>query len=156
MIKNNVTRMLESQGISFQVYELPREKLSAIEAAHFLNVEPEVVYKTIVVIPETESKPVLAVVPGPNKVNLKSLAYTLGVKKVHMASKKQAEQLTKLQTGGISPLALLNRGMHVVVDSSAESLEEIYISAGQRGLDVRLATKDLIRLTDAKVAAISR
>lgn len=155
-VKNNVTRMLESRGVKFQAYELPREKLSALEAAQFLGVDPKLVYKTIVVLPELKGKPILAVVPGPNEVNLKSLAQVVSMKKVSMASLKQAEQLTKLKAGGISPLALLNRGFQVVVDISAEDLEEIYISGGQRGLDIRIATADLIRLTDALVAEVTR
>lgn len=156
MVNNNVTRMLDSQGISYLAYELPPEKLSAVEAAQFLHVDPELVYKTIVITPEKKGKPILALVPGPNEVNLKALARALGMKKVIMASQKQAEQITKLQAGGISPLALLNRGFQVVVDVSAESLEEIYISGGQRGLNIRLATSDLIKLTDAKIAIIGR
>jgi Cys-tRNA(Pro)/Cys-tRNA(Cys) deacylase len=88
-------------------------------------------------------------------VNLKALARALGLKKVILASQKQAEQLTKLQAGGISPLALLNRGFQVVVDNSAELLEVIYISGGKRGLNIRLAASDLIKLTDAKIALIS-
>lgn len=155
-MKNNVTRMLEWRGVQFQAYELPEEKLSALEAAQFLGVDPELVFKTIVIIPEIKGKPILAVVPGPKEVDLKSVAHALGMKKVFMASLKQAEQLTKLKTGGISPLALLNRGIQVVVDSSAEKLDEVYISGGQRGLDIRIATRDLIRLTDALVAGITR
>jgi Cys-tRNA(Pro)/Cys-tRNA(Cys) deacylase len=155
MVKNNVTRMLESQGISYQAYDLPPEKLSALEAAQFLDVNPELVYKTIVIISEKKGKPILALVPGPNEVNLKALARALGLKKVILASQKQAEQLTKLQAGGISPLALLNRGFQVVVDNSAELLEVIYISGGKRGLNIRLAASDLIKLTDAKIALIS-
>jgi Cys-tRNA(Pro)/Cys-tRNA(Cys) deacylase len=148
--------MLESRGIHFQAYELPNEKLSALEAAQFLGVDPELVFKTIVLLPETKGKPILAVVPGPKEVNLKSVAQAFGMKKVFMASHKQAEQLTNLKTGGISPLALLNRGIQVVVDSSAKYLDEVYISGGQRGLDIRIATRDLIRLTDALVAGITR
>ena len=156
MIKNNVTRLLESRGIAFQAFELPRKKLSAMEAASYLGVEPENVYKTIVILREMRGKPVLAMVPAPREVDTKSLSRTLGEKKVHIATQKQAEQLTGLQSGGISPLALINRRFQVVVDISAQSLEEIYISGGQRGLNICLATDALVELTDADMAAISR
>ena len=156
MTRNNVTRMLESRGIAFQAFELPKKKLSAMEAASYLGVEPEKVYKTIVITREIRGKPVLAMVPAPREVDTKSLARALGEKKVHIASQKQAEQLTGLQSGGISPLALINRSFHVVVDISAQSLEEIYISGGQRGLNICLPTKALVELTDADMAAISR
>lgn len=156
MTRNNVTRMLESRGITFQAFELPIKKLSAMEAASYLGVEPEKVYKTIVITREIRGKPVLAMVPAPREVDTKSLARALGEKKVHIASQKQAEQLTGLQSGGISPLALINRSFHVVVDISAKSLEEIYVSGGQRGLNICLTTAALVDLTDADMAAISR
>ena len=156
MLKNNVTRLLESRDITYQVYELPKEKLSAMEAARILGVAPELVYKTIVITREMRGKPILALVPAPLEVDLKGLARALGEKKVHLATQKQAERLTGLQTGGISPLMLLERGFQVVIDISAQSWEEIYISGGQRGLNIRLPTEALIKLTNAQMAAISR
>lgn len=155
MIKNNVTRMLESRGIPYQAFELPIEKIGAIEAAQILGIDPELVFKTIVVERKVGAKPILALVPGPREVNLKALARSLNEKKVHLATQKGAEQLTGLKVGGISPLALINRGFDVVVDRAAEAHEQIYVSGGQQGLNVRLPTKDLIDLTHAKTAAIS-
>jgi Cys-tRNA(Pro)/Cys-tRNA(Cys) deacylase len=89
-------------------------------------------------------------------VDLKALARALGEKKVHLASQKQAELLTGLQTGGISPLALLKRNFQVVMDDTAQALDEIYISGGQRGLNIRLPTDELIKITNATIASISR
>lgn len=155
MIKNNVTRMLESRGIPYQAFELPVEKIGAIEAAQILGIDPELVFKTIVVEREGRAKPILALVPGPREVDLKALARNLNEKKVRLATLKGAEKVTGLQAGGISPLALINRGFDVVVDLEAERHEEIYVSGGQRGLNVRLPTKALLDLTNARTAAIS-
>ena len=156
MVKNNVTRFLDLHGIPYQAFKLPPEKLSAVEAANILGVDPELVFKTIVVTREARGKPILAMVPGNCELDLKALARTLGEKKVHLATHKQAEQLTGLQTGGISPLALLQRGFQIVVDSSVQTLDEIYISGGKRGLNIRIPTEALITLTDAEVDSISR
>lgn len=156
MVKNNVTRLLVSKGIPFQAFELPAEKLSAQEAAQFLGVDPELVYKTIVVTRTQRGKPILALIPAPREVDLKALARVLGEKKVFLASQKEAEQITGLQVGGISPLALLSRGFQVVIDSSAQSLDEIYLSGGQRGLNISLPSDQLIELTHAKLGGISR
>jgi Cys-tRNA(Pro)/Cys-tRNA(Cys) deacylase len=87
-------------------------------------------------------------------VDLKLLAAAIGEKKVHLPTEREAEQLTGLQAGGISPLALLNKGFQVVIDSSAEEHAEIHVSGGQRGLNIRLGVKDLIKLTNARVAPI--
>ena len=93
---------------------------------------------------------------APRELDLKELSRALGEKKVHLATQKEAEQITGLQTGGISPLALLNRRFQVIIDISAQSLENIYISGGQRGLNICLATQALIDLTNADLVAISR
>ncbi len=156
MVKNNVTRLLENRGIPYQAFELPKEKLSGMEAAGYLGVNPERVYKTIVVTRQKPGKPVLALVPAPREVDLKGLSRALGEKKVHLATQKEAEQITGLQTGGISPLALLNRRFQVIIDITAQSFEDIYISGGQIGLNICLATLALIELTNADLAAISR
>jgi Cys-tRNA(Pro)/Cys-tRNA(Cys) deacylase len=154
-ITNNVTRFLDSRKVSYAAHELPSEKIGAVEAAEFMGVSSGLVFKTIVIVRE-KKKPVLAVVPGPRVVDLKLLAAFLGEKKVHLPTEREAEQLTGLQAGGISPLALINKGFQTVIDSAALGYEHIYISGGQRGLDIQLRVEDLVKLTNAKVGAISR
>lgn len=154
MIKNNVTRLLDQRKVHYTAFELPEAKLGAEITAEMLGVSPELVYKTIVAKREGRGKPILAVVPGPAAVDLKALAKALGEKKVSLATQAEAEALTGLQAGGISPLALINRGFQVVIDQSAKSNEEIHVSGGQRGLNIRLPVSDLARLTNARFAAI--
>ena len=153
---NNVTRFLDSRKISYTAYETPAEKLGALETAEFLNVSPETVFKTIVVTRDRPKKPILAVIPGINVVDLKLLAAALGEKKVSLPTEREAEQLTGLQAGGISPLALINKGFQVVVDSSAQNYEAIHVSGGQRGLNIKLPVADLVKLTNARLSSISR
>ena len=154
-IRNNVTRLLESRKIAFTAYELPPEKLGALKAAQILGVPPEQVFKTIVVKREGKGKPILAVVPGPSAVDLKAVAKAVGEKKVSLPTEREAEQITGLQAGGISPLALLNKGFQVLVDESTQALGEIYISGGQRGLNIRLRVTDLLKLTNARSVPIA-
>jgi Cys-tRNA(Pro)/Cys-tRNA(Cys) deacylase len=154
--KNNITRFLDSRKISYTALETPAEELGALETAKFLNLPPEVVFKTIVVTRDKPKKPILAVLPGPNSVELKLLAAALGEKKVYLPTEREAEQLTGLQAGGISPLALINRGFQVVIDSTAQAYEQIHVSGGQRGLNIKLPVADLIKLTNARIAAISK
>jgi Cys-tRNA(Pro)/Cys-tRNA(Cys) deacylase len=153
---NNVTRFLDSRKISYSAIELPAEKLGALEVAELLKVPAETVFKTIVVTREKPKKPILALIPGPFMVDLKLLAVFLGEKKVHLPTEREAEQITGLLAGGISPLALINKGFQVVIDSTAQNYPEIYISGGQRGLDIRLSVADLVKLTNARLARISR
>jgi Cys-tRNA(Pro)/Cys-tRNA(Cys) deacylase len=151
---NNVTRFLDSRKVSYTAFDTPLEKLGALETAHLLGVEPASVFKTIVVTREKPKKPLLVVVPGPSNVDLKLLAVALGEKKVHLPTEREAEQLTGLQAGGISPLALVNKGFQVIIDSSAQNYMEIHVSGGQRGLNIRLPVVDLIKLTNARLAFV--
>jgi Cys-tRNA(Pro)/Cys-tRNA(Cys) deacylase len=153
-IANNITRLLDSRRILYRCYELGPEKHGAQETAKILGVDPEIVYKTIV-ITRTKGKPILAVIPGPNRVDLKLLAQNLGEKKVFLPTEKEAELITGLQAGGISPLALVNKGFLVVIDSAAKNRVEIHISGGQRGLNIRLPVAALMELTHARFAGIS-
>jgi len=155
-IVNNVTRFLDARKVTYAAIETPVEKLGALEASEFLGVPPEIVFKTIVVTRDRPRKPILAVIPGPNLVDLKLLAAFLGEKKVHLPTEREAEQLTGLQAGGISPLALINKGFQVVIDTAARDYAEIHVSGGQRGLNIRLPVADLVKLTNARLARISR
>ena len=154
-ITTNVTRLLDSKKIPYTAYETSAEKLGALETARFLNVETASIFKTIVVTRE-KKKPLLVVVPGDSEVDLKLLASSLGEKKVHLPSEREAEQLTGLQAGGISPLALINKGFQVVIDTSAQTLGEIHVSGGQRGLNIKLPADALAKLVGARFANVSR
>jgi Cys-tRNA(Pro)/Cys-tRNA(Cys) deacylase len=153
-IVNNVTRLLDSKKIPYKAFELPAEKLGADETSRLLGVDPELVYKTIVVTC-LKGKPILAVIPGPHHVDLKMLAAVLGEKKVSLPTEREAEALTGLKAGGISPLALINKGFQVWIAADAQNLSEIHVSGGQRGLNVRLSVASLSELTRARFAAIS-
>ncbi len=152
---NNVTRFLDSKKVRYTAYELPAEKLGALETARRLNVPPEQVFKTIVAAREKPGKPILAVIPGNRELDLKALAAVLGEKKVHLPTQREAEQLTGLQAGGISPLALINKGFQVIIDQSAQNFIEIHVSGGQRGLNIRLPVADLANLVRARFGMIS-
>ena len=150
--RNNVTRLLDARGVAYEVFEMPPEQHSAEETAVLLGVPEHFVYKTLVVLRETKGKkPLLVLTPAGRELNLKSLASALGEKKLHMAAQREAESLTGLQVGGISALALLNRGFEVCLDKAAQALPYIHISAGQRGANLRLQVADLVKLTNAKI-----
>lgn len=154
-ITNNVTRFLDARKVKYTARELSAEKHGALGAAHLLGVPEAQVFKTIVTKRE-KGKPVLAVIPGPRVVDLKLLASFLGEKKMHLPTEREAEQLTGLQAGGISPLALINKGFQVVIDASAQAFAEIHISGGQRGLSIQLNANDLAALVNARFGDVSR
>jgi Cys-tRNA(Pro)/Cys-tRNA(Cys) deacylase len=143
-------RVLEAQDVPYEVFTYPRKHHSAAEVAELAGVPPAQVYKTLVV-QRDDGKPLLVMVAGDKELNLKRLAASLGEKKLRMATQKDAERLTGLQVGGISPLALLNRGFEICLDERATDHEQVYISAGQRGVNLCLAVGDLRRVTGARI-----
>jgi len=154
--KNNVTRLLEARGVAYEVFEFPPEKHTAEETAALLGVPEDHVYKTLVVLRETKGKkPLLVMAPAGREANLKTLAASIGEKKLKMSAQREAEALTGLQVGGISALALLNKGFDICIDQAALSLPYVHVSAGQRGANLRLAVADLRALTRARLVDTS-
>lgn len=153
-VSNNVTRMLDVKKIPYQLFELPPEKLGAVETSNLLGIPLALVYKTIVVKRE-RGKPILALIPGTCELDLKSLARVVGEKKLILPTEREAEMMTGLQAGGISPLALINKGFQVMIDLSARDFLEIHVSGGQRGMNILLPVNALVKLTNASFAPIA-
>ena len=93
-------------------------------------------------------------VPVSTQLDLKRFAAARGVKKVSLATTDEVERATGYVRGGVSPLGQKRR-LLIVVDRSVNDHEQVYISAGKRGLDVALRPVDLIRLTGADVHEIA-
>jgi len=123
------------------------------EAAEAMGVPPVRVFKTLVA--DVDGKLTVAVVPVSGSLDLKALASAVGGKKAAMADPAAAERSSGYVLGGISPLGQ-RKPLRTVVDASALPFETVFCSAGRRGLEIELAPADLVRLTSATVAAISR
>jgi Cys-tRNA(Pro)/Cys-tRNA(Cys) deacylase len=142
-------RLLDANGIAYQAFTFSADIHSATGVAEAASLEPSTVYKTLVV-QRQKGKPLLVMLAGDKRVDLKALAASLGEKKLRMATHRDAEALTGLQVGGISALVLLNKGFDICIDRAAQHLDHVTISAGRRGINLRLAVPDLIRVTQAR------
>ncbi len=125
----------------------------ALEAVEALGIDAGRVFKTIVVA--VDGRLGLAVVPADSEVDLKAVADALGGRKAVVALPAEAEKATGYVLGGISPLGT-RRPVPTVVDVSAESWPTIHVSAGRRGLEIELATGDLVALVGGSVAPVAR
>lgn len=153
--KNNATRLLDSRKIAYTLFELDGNKHTAEETASRLGVPEDHVYKTLVVLREAPGrKPMLVMTPAGRELDLKALAANLGEKKLKMAAQAEAERLTGLQVGGISALALLNKGFEIYLADEARALPFIHVSAGDRRANLRLAVADLLAVTGARWVGI--
>jgi Cys-tRNA(Pro)/Cys-tRNA(Cys) deacylase len=154
--KNNVTRFLDSRRVTYQLFTFDYDSAdSAVKVAEAIGLPPGQVFKTLVVQPEDANrKPLLVIIPGPDTLDLKALGKAAKLKKAKMATHEQAEALTGLQTGGISALALINKGFDVYLDDQAQQYDAIAVSAGQRGANVLLPVKELVQLTRARMVKL--
>ena len=149
-------KLAQQQKIAHQIHEYTHDPAAAsygLEAAEKMGVPPEWVFKTLVA--EVDGKQlVVAILPVNQQLSLKKLAKAVGGKKAVMADPAQVERTTGYVLGGVSPLGQKKR-LTTCLDTSGANLEQIYVSAGKRGLEIQLAPKDLQRLTQAVFAAIT-
>ncbi len=131
----------------------PAAKSYGLEAAEALGLAPEQVFKTLLV--EVDGKLTVGVVPVDKQLDLKAIAAAAGGKKAVMADPAAAERTTGYVVGGISPIGQ-KRALPTVVDTTATDHDTVYVSGGRRGLDIGLAPKDLITITNARTAPITR
>ena len=150
------TVTLTAAGVAFSVHTYdhdPAAKSFGMEAVEALGLPAEQMFKTLLV--DTGAGLAVGVVPVSGQLDLKAMAQALGVKKVEMADPRIAERTTGYVVGGISPIGQ-KRSLPTVLDETAELFDVVYVSGGRRGLDIGVAPADLVRVTGAKVADISR
>ncbi len=150
------TAHLHREGIAFTAHAYvhdPRAESYGLEAAEALGLEPELVFKTLMV--DVDGELVVGIVPVTTSLDLKAIAAALGGKRAHMADPALAQRATGYVLGGISPIGQ-KKAHRTVIDETAELWPGVYVSGGRRGLDLELAPDDLITATRAVVAAIAR
>jgi Ala-tRNA(Pro) deacylase len=150
----DVTRFLEEAGVDFDVLEHPHTERAADEATA-LGVGPEEVAKTLVLIaPSGNTRAVLA---ASERIDLRKVAGVLGIggKKVHLASEEElARDYPDFELGAVPPFG--GREDQVIVDGRLAGRDSVVLEAGSHNRSVRLKAADLVRLTSAHVADITR
>ena len=153
--KLNSMRYLEQHDILYEVVQFDDSIHDAAELAEAVGVPPDMVYKTLVVDTGVPGKPILALIAADRRLDLKNLARAAVMKKLSMASHADAEKWTNLKTGGISPLALIAKNWRIFIDQPVTNLQQFMLSAGQRGINLRVPTSDFLRVLKPTVAEIS-
>jgi Cys-tRNA(Pro)/Cys-tRNA(Cys) deacylase len=151
-IKTNAMRLLDAQHIAYTTFTYPDSIHSAEEGAASLGIPAHHMCKTLVVFAD-KGRRLLIMVPGNRELDLRQAAQAVNAKSVRMAPQREAEQLTGLKVGGISPLALLDKHFEIYLDASAAKFDEVYLSGGQRGVTLRLRRADLLNITGARIIA---
>lgn len=150
--KTNAARILDGLQVPYalQGYEVDERDLSAVHVAEVLGIPVEVIFKTLVM--RGDGKAVLvAVIPGGDEVDLKKVARISGYKHCEMVAVKEIQQLTGYIRGGCSPVGM-KKLYPTFVDAQVLQQDVVLVSAGLRGLQLKLKPTDLIRVCGAVVA----
>jgi len=153
-------RALEAAGVAYSLHSFDHEPSKGEathrdwgrQAAEALGVQPEQVFKTLVVI--ADDHPAVAIVPVSNQLSLKAAAVALGTKRAEMGGTTIAERTTGYVVGGISPFGQRKR-LPTAIDETCELHDRIYVSGGRRGLDLGVAPADLVAVLDAIIAPLT-
>ena len=155
--KTNVMRILEQKGIPFTPHTYPHEEGVAVDGASVarsLGQDPECVFKTLVARGASKAIYVFDI-PVEDTLDLKKAAKAVGEKSVAMLHVKELLPLTGYIRGGCSPIGM-KKHFPTYIHHTAGQFDHIYVSAGQRGLQIRIAPGDLIREARAEVADVIR
>lgn len=152
--KTNAARLLDRAGVAYELipYEVDENDLAATHVAESLGEPIERVYKTLVLRGDRNGH-FVCVVQGDREVDLKAAAKASGNKSADLIPMKELLPTTGYIRGGCSPIGMKRR-FPTFIDSSCEAFDYIYISAGVRGLQLRIAPSDLVRFVGAELAAV--
>lgn len=152
--KTNVARLLDKAGIAYELipYHVDDSDLSATHVAEVLGEDVERVFKTLVLHGDRTGY-FVCVLPGEHEVDLKIAARVSGNKKCDLIPMKDLLSVTGYIRGGCSPIGM-KRPFPTYIHETALRFDYIYISAGQRGLQLKLNPSDLILEVGATLCAL--
>ena len=149
--KTNAARLLDRAKIQYELiaYEVDENDLSAGHLAATIGEDIKQVFKTLVLFGE-KTKHFVCVVPGNSEVDLKKAAKVSGNKKVDLIAMKDLLATTGYIRGGCSPIGM-KKPFPTFIHESCMMFTHIYISAGQRGLQLKISPQALITYVEATV-----
>jgi len=149
--KTNAARLLDKAKINYKLisYEVDESDLSAVHVAEQLNEPIEKVFKTLV-LKGDKSGFFVCIIPGAEELDLNKAAKISGNKNCEMIPMKELLQTTGYIRGACSPLGM-KKHFSTFIHESCRNFEQIYVSAGKRGLQICLNPNDLITTVGALV-----
>ena len=152
--KTNAARLLDSAKISYELipYEVDKSDLSATHVAETLGENVDQVFKTLVLCGD-KSGYFICIIPGDKEINLKLAAKVSGNKKCDMIPMKDLLSVTGYIRGACSPLAM-KKQYPTYIHETCREYDFIYVSAGQRGIQIRINPRELIGIIKANVSVL--
>lgn len=155
-VKTNAMRILDTQKIPYEIhtYDSNDGKIDGVAVAGKIGKDPAQVYKTLVAVGTSKNLYVF-VIPVEAELDLKKGAREAGEKNIEMLPVKDIQKFTGYIRGGCSPVGM-KKNYPMYLDSSAEALDKIIVSAGKIGFQVELAPKDLLEAANGKLAQLTK
>lgn len=148
--KTNAIRFLESKAIDFEILEYEvEEDVSAIAVAKKLKMDPDQIFKTIVLKGEKMGY-FVCIIPGSCEIDLRKAAKAIGDKSCDLIPLKDLEPLTGYIRGACSPFGMKKK-FPTFLDETALLFEKISVSAGKRGMQIFIAPQTLAQLAEAEM-----
>lgn len=154
--KTNAVRLIEQQKVPYKLFEYTSEDGQAVDGitvAGKIGQPVAAVFKTLLAT-AGPNRYYVFVVPVASELHLKMAAKAAGEKKIEMLAVKELQNVTGYVRGGCSPVGM-KKLFPTFIDASAESLEEIIVSAGKIGMQVKLTPADLAKITKAAFAPLT-
>jgi len=155
MKKTNAARLLDAAGINYELaeYDMDETDLSAVTLAKKIGQNIEQIFKTLVLRGD-KTGVFVAVIPGNAEVDLKKAAKVSGNKSCAMVQQKELLGLTGYIRGGCSPLGM-KKPYPIYIHETCQLFDSIFVSAGQRGLQLKINSEDLIKMTGAEICEVA-
>lgn len=149
--KTNAARLLDNAGIEYQLisYEVDLSDLSAVHVAEKLSEPVEKVFKTLV-LKGDKTGYFVCIIPGAEELDLKQAAKNSSNKNCEMILMKDLIPVTGYMRGACSPIGM-KKQFPVFIHESCRDYDKIYVSAGKRGLQLYISTKNILEVTKATV-----
>ena len=151
-VKTNAVRLLENAGIKFTAfeYDVSDGEIDGLSIARKLGVESDQVFKTLVA-ENPDKEHFVFIVPACASLNLKKAARSAGAKSIAMIKQKELLPLTGYIHGGCSPIGM-KKLFPTFIDETAILFEEIFVSGGKVGLNLKISPEDLAGFVSAEFA----
>ncbi|MGW7898465.1 Cys-tRNA(Pro) deacylase [Staphylococcus shinii] len=152
--KTNAMRILDRQAIAYSVntYDISTQHMDGEHVAQKVGVAPEHVYKTLV-LENTAHEHFVFIIPVNKTLDMKAAAQSVAEKKLNLMPLDQLKKVTGYIRGGCSPIGM-KRQFPTVIDQHAVALDSIYVSGGDRGVQINIKVEDLIAVTQAQIVHV--
>lgn len=152
--KTNAIRILEKANIDYEInkYEVTNKHMDGATVAQIVGVDVKFVYKTLV-LENAQHECFVFIIPVEETLNMKQAAHIAQQKKLALLPLERLKQVTGYVRGGCSPIGM-KKHFPTYIDESALQLQNVYVSGGERGMQIKINSQDLIYIAEAETANI--